>query len=296
VLPVYSRVDTCAAEFPAFTPYLYSNYESVNEAEVAHGDGAEQALGAPSGVLRERIVVLGSGPNRIGQGIEFDYCCTHASFAFQELGYETIMVNCNPETVSTDYDVSDRLYFEPLTLEHILNICDLERPKGVIVQFGGQTPLKLVHRLAHAGVPILGTEPDAIDLAEDRERFGAFMQESGIPMPEHGVARSAQEAFAVAEGIGYPVIVRPSYVLGGRAMAIIHDREALDEYIRSTLERRHPGAWHGHWRRRGRADPHRPLSRGRVRDGRGLCQRRRRRGAHRRHHGADRAGRRALGR
>ena len=235
VLPVYSRVDTCAAEFPAFTPYLYSNYESVNESEVAHGDDAEQALGAPSGAPRERIVVLGSGPNRIGQGIEFDYCCTHASFAFQELGYETIMVNCNPETVSTDYDVSDRLYFEPLTLEHILNICDLERPKGVIVQFGGQTPLKLVHRLAQAGVPILGTEPDAIDLAEDRERFGAFMQELGIPMPEHGVARSAQEAFAVAEAIGYPVIVRPSYVLGGRAMAIIHDREALDEYIRSTL-------------------------------------------------------------
>ncbi|MBC7237919.1 MAG: carbamoyl-phosphate synthase large subunit, partial [Chloroflexi bacterium] len=215
-----SRVDTCAAEFPAFTPYLYSNYETVCEAEPTD---------------RRKIVVLGSGPNRIGQGIEFDYCCTHASFAFRELGYETIMVNCNPETVSTDYDVSDRLYFEPLTLEHILNICDLERPEGVVVQFGGQTPLKLVRKLAQAGVPILGTDPDAIDLAEDRERFGAFMRKLGIPTPEHGTAHSVDEAFEVAERIGYPVIVRPSYVLGGRAMAIVYDRAALDHYIRGAL-------------------------------------------------------------
>ncbi|OGO06108.1 MAG: carbamoyl phosphate synthase large subunit, partial [Chloroflexi bacterium RBG_13_56_8] len=221
IVPVYSRVDTCAAEFPAHTPYLYSNYESVNEANPTD---------------RRKIIVLGSGPNRIGQGIEFDYCCTKASFAFQELGYETIMINCNPETVSTDYDVSDRLYFEPLTLEHILNICDLEKPEGVIVQFGGQTPLKLVRQLADAGVPILGTSPDAIDLAEDRERFGARMQEIGLPMPENGTARSVEGAFAVAEEIGYPVIVRPSYVLGGRAMAIVYDRVDLDRYIRSAVQ------------------------------------------------------------
>jgi carbamoyl-phosphate synthase large subunit len=219
VRPVYSRVDTCAAEFPAITPYLYSNYEQVCEAEPTD---------------RNKIVVLGSGPNRIGQGIEFDYCCTHASFAFQELGYETIMVNCNPETVSTDYDTSDRLYFEPLTMEHILNIVDLEQPLGVIVQFGGQTPLKLVNKLAAANVPILGTSPDSIDLAEDRERFGAFMQRLGIPMPEHGSARTVDEALAVAREIGYPVIVRPSYVLGGRAMAIVHDDPALEHYVRSA--------------------------------------------------------------
>ena len=218
---VYSRVDTCAAEFPAYTPYLYSNYESVCEAE-------------PSD--RRKVMVLGSGPNRIGQGIEFDYCCVHASMAFQELGYETIMLNCNPETVSTDYDVSDRLYFEPLTLEHILNVCDIEQPKGVIVQFGGQTPLKLVRKLADAGVCILGTSPDGIDLAEDRERFGALMKQIGLPMPDHGIARSAEEAFVVADDIGYPVIVRPSYVLGGRAMAIVYDRTQLDQYIRSAVQ------------------------------------------------------------
>ncbi len=218
---VYSRVDTCAAEFPANTPYLYSNYESECESRPTNA---------------AKVVVLGSGPNRIGQGIEFDYCCTHASMAFQDLGYETIMVNCNPETVSTDYDVSDRLYFEPLTLEHILNICDLENPVGVVAQFGGQTPLKLVHRLADAGVTILGTQPDSIDLAEDRERFGALMRRIGLPMPESGIARSAEEAFGVAEEIGYPVIVRPSYVLGGRAMAIVYDLEALDRYIRSAVK------------------------------------------------------------
>ena len=221
IMPVYSRVDTCAAEFPALTPYLYSNYESVCESDPTD---------------RKKVIVLGSGPNRIGQGLEFDYCCTQASFAFEEVGYETIMVNCNPETVSTDYDTSDRLYFEPLTLEHILNICDLEKPDGVIVQFGGQTPLKLVRKLADAGVPILGTSPDAIDLAEDRERFGAFMVEIGLPMPEHGIAHSAPEAFVVAERIGYPVIVRPSYVLGGRAMAIVYDREELAHYIGSAVE------------------------------------------------------------
>jgi carbamoyl-phosphate synthase large subunit len=221
VIPVYSRVDTCAAEFPAHTPYLYSNYESICEADPPD---------------REKVMVLGSGPNRIGQGIEFDYCCTHASFAFQEMSYETIMVNCNPETVSTDYDVSDRLYFEPLTLEHILNICDLERPRGVIVQFGGQTPLKLVRKLTDADVSILGTGADAIDLAEDRERFGALMRKIGLPMSEHGIARSADEAFAVAERIGYPVIVRPSYVLGGRAMAIVHHPEQLARYIRSAVQ------------------------------------------------------------
>ncbi len=220
VLPGYSRVDTCGGEFAAQVDYLYSTYEGGQE--VAPSDG-------------EKIIVLGSGPNRIGQGIEFDYCCTQASFAFQAMGYETIMVNCNPETVSTDYDVSDRLYFEPLTLEHILNIVDLEQPAGVIVQFGGQTPLKLARRLAQQGVPILGTSPDAIDLAEDRERFGDFMRELGLPMPEHGIAHNEEEAFAVAERIGYPVIVRPSYVLGGRAMAIVYDRAALAQYIRSAV-------------------------------------------------------------
>jgi carbamoyl-phosphate synthase large subunit len=221
VAPVYSRVDTCAAEFPALTPYLYSTYESICEAEPTD---------------RRKILVLGSGPNRIGQGIEFDYCCTQASFAFRELGYETIMANCNPETVSTDYDTSDRLYFEPLTLEHILNIVDIEKPEGVIVQFGGQTPLKLVRRLAQAGVPILGTTADAMDLAEDRERFGALMDSIAVPMPDHGTARSVPEALVVAEHIGYPVIVRPSYVLGGRAMAIVYSAGELQHYARSAVQ------------------------------------------------------------
>jgi carbamoyl-phosphate synthase large subunit len=214
-------VDTCAAEFPALTPYLYSNYESVCEANPT---------------TQRKVVILGSGPNRIGQGIEFDYCCTQGSFAFHDLGYETIMVNCNPETVSTDYDVSDRLYFEPLTLEHILNIWDLEQPEGVVVQFGGQTPLKLVRKLANAGVRILGTSADAVDVGEDRGRFGALMQQIGLPMPESGTARAAEEAFRVAERIGYPVIVRPSYVLGGRAMAIVYDHVGLERYVHSAVQ------------------------------------------------------------
>jgi carbamoyl-phosphate synthase large subunit len=220
VVPVYKRVDTCGAEFESFTPYLYSTYESESEA-------------APTD--RRKIMILGSGPNRIGQGIEFDYCCCHASFALREAGFETIMVNCNPETVSTDYDTSDRLYFEPLTFEDVMNIVDVEKPEGVIVQFGGQTPLNLAMRLHQAGVPIIGTSADAIDLAEDRKRFGTLLQELGIPQPENGMAATAEEAKQVAEQIGYPVLVRPSYVLGGRAMAIVYDDESLDNYVRTAV-------------------------------------------------------------
>jgi carbamoyl-phosphate synthase large subunit len=220
VVPVYKRVDTCGAEFESFTPYLYSTYESESEA-------------APTD--RRKIMILGSGPNRIGQGIEFDYCCCHASFALRDAGFETIMVNCNPETVSTDYDTSDRLYFEPLTFEDVMNIIDVEKPEGVIVQFGGQTPLNLAMRLHQAGVPIIGTSADAIDLAEDRKRFGALLRELGIPQPENGMAATAEQAKRVAEQIGYPVLVRPSYVLGGRAMAIVYDDESLDEYVRTAV-------------------------------------------------------------
>jgi carbamoyl-phosphate synthase large subunit len=220
VVPVYKRVDTCGAEFESFTPYLYSTYETESEA-------------APTD--RRKIMILGSGPNRIGQGIEFDYCCCHASFALRDAGFETIMVNCNPETVSTDYDTSDRLYFEPLTFEDVMNIVDVEKPEGVIVQFGGQTPLNLAMRLHKAGVPIIGTAADAIDLAEDRKRFGALLRELGIPQPENGMAATAEEAKQVAEKIGYPVLVRPSYVLGGRAMAIVYDDESLDEYVRTAV-------------------------------------------------------------
>jgi carbamoyl-phosphate synthase large subunit len=216
IRPVYKRVDTCAAEFEATTPYLYSTYESENEA-------------APTD--RRKVMILGSGPNRIGQGIEFDTCCVHASFALRESGFETIMVNCNPETVSTDYDTSDRLYFEPLTLEDVLEIVDLEKPEGVIVQFGGQTPLKLANALAAAGVPMWGTSVDSIDIAEDRERFGALVREHNILVPEHGTASTEIEAIDVADRIGYPVVVRPSYVLGGRAMAVVYDETALREYI-----------------------------------------------------------------
>ena len=221
IVPVYKRVDTCGAEFESFTPYLYSTYEEEDES-------------APS--ERRKIMILGSGPNRIGQGIEFDYCCCHASFALRDVGFETIMVNCNPETVSTDYDTSDRLYFEPLTFEDVMNIVEVEKPEGVIVQFGGQTPLNLAVRLHEAGVPIIGTSPDSIDLAEDRKRFGALLQSLGIPQPENGTAISPEEAKECAARIGYPVLVRPSYVLGGRAMAIVYDEESLDEYMRSAVD------------------------------------------------------------
>jgi carbamoyl-phosphate synthase large subunit len=220
VIPVYKRVDTCGAEFESFTPYLYSTYETESEANPTD---------------RRKIMILGSGPNRIGQGIEFDYCCCHASFALRDAGFETIMVNCNPETVSTDYDTSDRLYFEPLTFEDVMNIVDVEKPEGVIVQFGGQTPLNLAMRLHKAGVPIIGTSADSIDLAEDRKRFGALLRQLGIPQPENGMAASAEEAKAVAQQIGYPVLVRPSYVLGGRAMAIVYDEETLDDYVRTAV-------------------------------------------------------------
>ncbi len=227
VCPVYKRVDTCAAEFKAYTPYLYSTYEVECEARPTD---------------KRKVVILGGGPNRIGQGIEFDYCCVHGAFALKEVGYETIMVNCNPETVSTDYDTSDRLYFEPLTEEDVLNIIRTERPEGVIVQFGGQTPLKLAVPLEKAGVRILGTSPDAIDRAEDRERFRELLHKLDLMQPASGVARSSDEAIAVANGIGYPVLVRPSYVLGGRAMEIVYDERGLQEYITRAVKAspRHP--------------------------------------------------------
>jgi carbamoyl-phosphate synthase large subunit len=218
---VYKRVDTCAAEFPATTPYLYSTYGAEDESEPT---------------ARPKVVILGSGPNRIGQGIEFDYCCVHAAFALREAGYETVMINCNPETVSTDYDTSDRLYFEPLTLEHVLAVIEREAPLGVILQLGGQTPLKLAHGLAAAGVPIWGTQPEAIDLAEDRRRFGDLLREEGILQPENGTALNRAEALAVARRIGFPVVVRPSYVLGGRAMAVCYDEATLDGYIQQAAD------------------------------------------------------------
>ncbi|MDX1502654.1 MAG: carbamoyl-phosphate synthase large subunit [Thermoanaerobaculia bacterium] len=219
--PVFKRVDTCAAEFPATTPYLYSTFGTEDESEPGEAD---------------KVMILGSGPNRIGQGIEFDYCCVHAAYALSDAGYETIMVNCNPETVSTDYDTSDRLYFEPLTLEKVLAICERERPQGVIVQLGGQTPLKLARGLEAAGVPIWGTPPDAIDLAEDRERFGRLLAAEGIRQPDNGTALTVEEGMEVARGIGFPVLVRPSYVLGGRAMAICYDEGTLAGYLREATE------------------------------------------------------------
>ncbi|MBV9185391.1 MAG: carbamoyl-phosphate synthase large subunit [Acidobacteria bacterium] len=221
VRPVYKRVDTCAAEFEATTPYMYSTYETESEAEPTS---------------RRKVMILGSGPNRIGQGIEFDTCCVHASFALREIGFETIMVNCNPETVSTDYDTSDRLYFEPLTLEDVLEIVELEKPEGVIVQFGGQTPLKLAKSLAAAGVPMWGTSVESIDVAEDRERFGALAAEHEILVPENGTGMNVAEALEVARRIGFPVVVRPSYVLGGRAMAIVYDEPNLREYVGYAME------------------------------------------------------------
>ncbi|HWC74482.1 MAG TPA: carbamoyl-phosphate synthase large subunit [Gemmatimonadales bacterium] len=214
--PAYKTVDTCAGEFPSATPYLYSSYDEENESE-------------PFG--EQGIVILGSGPNRIGQGVEFDYCCVRAGLAFRELGYKTIMINSNPETVSTDFDISDKLYFEPLTLEDVLEITRWEKPKGVVVQLGGQTPLQLTEPLAAAGVPILGTSPDAIDIAEDRERFEKLADKLGVTQTPNGIARSVDEAVAVAQRIGYPVLVRPSYVLGGRAMEIVYDDGSLREYF-----------------------------------------------------------------
>ncbi len=227
IVPVYKRVDTCGAEFEAHTPYLYSTYEQECEA-------------APSD--RKKVIILGSGPNRIGQGIEFDYCCVHAVLALSEMGYESIMVNCNPETVSTDYDSSDRLYFEPLTLEDVMHIVEVEKPLGVVVQFGGQTPLKLAVPLQKAGVQILGTSPDAIDRAEDRERFKKLLDKVGLKQPTNGFARSIEEAEKTAGEIGYPVIVRPSYVLGGRAMEIIYDPQSLRDYMvhAVTISPEHP--------------------------------------------------------
>jgi carbamoyl-phosphate synthase large subunit len=216
VAPVFKRVDTCAAEFESFTPYMYSTYEDEDESDVQS---------------RPKIMILGSGPNRIAQGIEFDYCCCHASFALREDGYETIMVNCNPETVSTDYDTSDRLYFEPLTLEDVLAIVDREKPQGVIVQFGGQTPLNLALELKRNGVPIIGTSPESIDLAEDRRRFGRLLEELRIPQPRNGTALVPEEAARVAGEIGLPVLVRPSYVLGGRSMVIAYDVNTVQEYV-----------------------------------------------------------------
>jgi carbamoyl-phosphate synthase large subunit len=248
IVPVYKMVDTCAAEFKAYTPYLYSTYENCFIA----GSGKESVKG--KGVQtselpsfratveceanptdRKKVIILGSGPNRIGQGIEFDYCCVHAVFALKELGYETIMVNCNPETVSTDYDTADRLYFEPLTFEDVLNIVETEKPIGIIVQFGGQTPLKLAVPLEKAGVKILGTSPDSIDMAEDRKRFKEILHKLNLRQPESGTAMSVDEAVEVAKIIGYPVMVRPSYVLGGRAMEIVYDEESLKGYMKRAF-------------------------------------------------------------
>ncbi|MEC9132847.1 MAG: carbamoyl-phosphate synthase large subunit, partial [Pseudomonadota bacterium] len=221
VKPVYRRVDTCAAEFPVSSAYMYSTYEESCEAD-------------PSS--REKIIVLGGGPNRIGQGIEFDYCCVHAALAMREDGYETIMVNCNPETVSTDYDTSDRLYFEPVTLEDVLAIVEIEQPKGVIVQFGGQTPLKLARDLEARGVPIIGTTPDAIDRAEDRERFQQLVQKLSLRQPSNRLASNLEQGLARAAEIGYPIIVRPSYVLGGRAMEIVYNDDELSQYMQSAVD------------------------------------------------------------
>ena len=230
VLPVYKRVDTCAAEFASQTSYMYGCYE---------GDGLNAPECESNPTDREKVAILGGGPNRIGQGIEFDYCCVHAAYALKEAGYETIMINCNPETVSTDYDTSDRLYFEPLTAEDVIEVLRKEQSngtlKGVIVQLGGQTPLKLAAALEEEGIPILGTSPDAIDLAEDRERFQVLLQETDLLQPANGLARSMDEAKAVAKKIGYPLVIRPSYVLGGRAMEIVHDDTALDRYMREAV-------------------------------------------------------------
>jgi carbamoyl-phosphate synthase large subunit len=216
VYPVYKRVDTCAAEFESGTAYMYSTYDEECEAN-------------PS--AKDKIMVIGGGPNRIGQGIEFDYCCVHAALAMRDDGYETIMVNCNPETVSTDYDTSDRLYFEPITLEDVLEIVRTEKPKGIIVQYGGQTPLKLARALEEAGAPIIGTSPDAIDRAEDRERFQQMIQRLQLRQPNNSIVKSAEEGISEAAKVGYPLVVRPSYVLGGRAMEIVYNEDELKRYF-----------------------------------------------------------------
>ncbi|MBT6571705.1 MAG: carbamoyl-phosphate synthase large subunit, partial [Gammaproteobacteria bacterium] len=221
IRPVYRRVDTCAAEFQSSTAYMYSTYEDECESNPTD---------------RDKIIVLGGGPNRIGQGIEFDYCCVHAAFAMREDGFESIMINCNPETVSTDYDTSDRLYFEPLTFEDVMAVVDLEKPKGVIVQFGGQTPLKLANQLEAAGVPIIGTSPDAIDEAEDRERFQKLIDKLSLIQPPNKTVRTQEQAVVAADNIGFPLVVRPSYVLGGRAMEIVYDQDELKSYMREAVE------------------------------------------------------------
>ncbi|MEI7712614.1 MAG: carbamoyl-phosphate synthase large subunit [Rhodospirillales bacterium] len=230
VVAVYKRIDTCAAEFASATPYMYSTYEGGYGTPVCESDPTD----------RQKIVILGGGPNRIGQGIEFDYCCVHAAYALKEAGFETIMVNCNPETVSTDYDTSDRLYFEPLTAEDVISLIRREQQNGTllgcIVQYGGQTPLKLSQALSKAGIPILGTSADAIDMAEDRERFQQMLHRLGLLQPENGIARSAEEAEAITERIGYPVVIRPSYVLGGRAMEIVYDKTSLHRYMREAVQ------------------------------------------------------------
>ena len=260
--PVFKTVDSCGGEVAAETSYLYSSYDRVDE---------------PLAAGPRRVLILGSGPNRIGQGIEFDYCCVQAVRAFQRAGCEAIMVNCNPETVSTDYDTSDRLYFEPLTLEDVLAVVEREQPLGIVAQFGGQTPLRLARTLVAEGVTILGTDPAAIDLAEDRERFGGLLGELGLRAPEWGIANDADEAVVVAERIGYPVLVRPSYVLGGRAMRVCYGPERCALAARlAELARR-------------------PLPRGRDR-GRRRCRLGRRDGADRRRHAARRGGGGALGR
>ena len=220
VTPVFNRVDTCAAEFESRTPYLYSCYETEDEADPSE---------------KEKVIVLGSGPNRIGQGLEFDYCCVHAAEAITAAGYESVMINCNPETVSTDYDTSDRLYFEPLTFEDVLAVVECEKPKGVLVQFGGQTPLKLAKALEGAGVPILGTSPDAIDRAEDRERFGELLRDVNLQAPPWGAARDVTEGLRVGRRLGFPLLVRPSYVLGGRAMRIAYDEETLESVLKEAI-------------------------------------------------------------
>jgi carbamoyl-phosphate synthase large subunit len=230
VVAVFKRIDTCAAEFEAQTPYMYSTYEADAMGEV-------ECEAWPSN--RKKVVILGGGPNRIGQGIEFDYCCCHACYALTDAGYETIMINCNPETVSTDYDTSDRLYFEPLTMESVMEILRVEQDNGtlhgVIVQFGGQTPLKLANDLEAEGIPILGTSPDAIDLAEDRERFQELLQKLNLKQPYNGIAHNDEEAFIIASDVGYPLVIRPSYVLGGRAMEIIRSDEQLERYIKEAV-------------------------------------------------------------